>query len=105
MNKLYIDTRDNNRIVVRLEANGKIFEEESKASELRAQMTLPLIEKALARARIAPSSIDEINVEEQAGSFTGIRVGVAIANALAFSLNARINGKELGELADPAYSV
>ncbi len=103
MNALYIDTRNNKRIIVRLDKNGEAFEEESKANKLKAQMTLPLIEKVLKRAKIKTSDIDEIKVERGPGSFTGLRVGIAIANALAFSSQVRINGKELGEIEKPIY--
>ena len=103
MNKLYIDTRDNQRIVVRLEKNGHVFEEESIANKDRAQAALPLVEKVLSRAKMRSSHVNEINVETGPGSFTGLRVGIAIANALAFSSQVRINRKRLGGIETPQY--
>ena len=100
---MYIDTRDNKKIVVRLETKSEIFEEKSVASKKRAQIALPMIEKVLKRAKIKTSDIDEIKVERGPGSFTGLRVGIAIANALAFSSQVRINGKRLGEIEAPQY--
>ncbi len=103
MNKLHIDTRDNSRIIVRLDKNGEIFEEKSVASKKRAQITLPLIGKLLKKARLTVSDIDEINVEKGPGAFTGLRVGISIANALSFSGLIKVNSKEFGEIETPRY--
>lgn len=103
MNRLYIDTRDNKRIVVRLEIQKETFEEKSVASVKKAQATLPMIEKLLKRARLGISDIDEIKVEMGPGSFTGLRVGISIANALSFAGLIRINGKKVGEIETPIY--
>lgn len=103
MNRIYIDTSDNKKIVVRLETQKGIFEEASVASKKRAQATLPLIEKILKRAKLSISDIDQINVERGPGSFTGLRVGVSIANALSFSGLIKVNSKKLGEIEQPEY--
>jgi len=103
VNKLYIDTRDNNRIVVRLNKNGEVFQEISVASKNKAQITLPLIEEVLNKAKLTISDIDKIDVETGPGSFTGLRVGISIANALSFTGLVRINGKKLGEVEIPQY--
>lgn len=103
MNKLYIDTRDNKKIVVRLETQKRIFEELSVASKKRAQVTLPLIEKILKKAELRIQDVDEINVEKGSGSFTGLRVGISIANALSFSGLVKVDGKKPGEIELPQY--
>lgn len=103
MNKLYIDTRDNKKIVVRLETKKRIFEEVSVASKKRAQVTLPLIEKILKKAKLRIQDVDEINVEKGPGSFTGLRVGISIANALSFAGLIKVNSKRLGEIEEPKY--
>ncbi|MFH1536127.1 MAG: hypothetical protein ABIC96_03620 [Patescibacteria group bacterium] len=36
-----------------------------------------------------------IEVETGPGSFTGLRVGVSVANALGFALNIPVNGKKM----------
>ncbi len=105
MNKLYIDTRDNRRIIVRLETADQQFEEKSIASKNKAQATLPLIEKILKKANLEISDINEINVEKGPGSFTGLRVGISIANALSFAGSIRVNGKKLGEIELPQYQI
>lgn len=102
-NILYIDTRDNKRIAVRLETKKKTFKELSVASKNKAQSTLPLLEKIMKRANLPFSDIDEIYVEEGSGSFTGLRVGASIANALSFCLFKKVNNRALGTLAAPEY--
>ena len=39
--------------------------------------------------------LDGIEVETGPGSFTGLRVGVSVANALGFELDIPVNGKKL----------
>ena len=39
--------------------------------------------------------VDEIEVDRGPGSYTGIRVGVSVANALGFALNIPVNGKKM----------
>ena len=104
MNILYIDTRDNKEIIVRLTKDGKNFELKSEANRNSSQTALPMIAKVLKDAEIKLSDIDEIKVETGPGSFTGLRVGVAIANALSFAGEIKVNGKELGETELPEYS-
>jgi|SRR3990170_4007064 len=103
MNKLYIDTRDNKKIVVRLETQKRIFEEVSVASKKRAQITLPLIEKVLKKAKLEIGNIHEIDIEKGPGSFTGLRVGISIANALSFAGLVRVNGRKIGKIEEPRY--
>jgi len=103
MNKLYIDTRDNKRIVVRLETENGAFEEKSVANVKKAQATLPLIEKVLEKAKLQIKDIDEINVETGPGSFTGLRVGISIANSISFAGLIKVNGKKVGEIEKPQY--
>jgi tRNA threonylcarbamoyladenosine biosynthesis protein TsaB len=103
MNKLYIDTRDNKQIIVSLEAETGTFEEKSVANKNKAQATLPLIEKILKKAKLPIKDIEEINIEQGPGSFTGLRVGISIANALSFGGLIRINGKKPGEIELPKY--
>lgn len=102
MNTLYIDTRDNSEIVIRLDSDGDIFELKSEANKDKAQNALPMIEQVLSKAGIKVSDIDEINVEAGSGSYTGVRVGVAIANALSFSGSIKLNGKE-SDIVVPEY--
>lgn len=56
---------------------------------------LPLIEKALEHEHAASTDITEIEVETGPGSFTGVRVGFAVANMLGCLLKIPINGTPL----------
>ena len=103
MNRLYIDTRDNKKIVVRLNKDRKIFEAVSVASIQKAQATLPLIEKVLKKAKLEIGNIHEIDIEKGLGSFTGLRVGISIANALSYAGLVRVNGRKIGKIEEPQY--
>lgn len=100
---LSIDTSKYDRLVVGLEKNGdkKIFEEDFDYR--KSQGMLPLLEKVLKKEGMQFSDLTGIEVNTGPGSFTGIRVGVAIANTLATILKISLNGKAVGELAEPIY--
>jgi tRNA threonylcarbamoyladenosine biosynthesis protein TsaB len=103
MNRLYIDTRNNEEITVLLDTGGKKFVEKSRANSKKAQAALPLIQQVLKSAKITPLEINQIDIETGPGSFTGLRVGISIANALAFAAKIKINGKRISRLALPNY--
>ncbi len=99
--KLYIDTSDREKVVVALD--DKKFEE--KARDGTSQKLLPLIEKSLKRQGKDFKDIAQIEVETGPGSFTGLRVGVSVANALGWILKVPVNGKNVskGEIPDIEY--
>lgn len=100
---LKIDTASNKEISVGLVIDKKEDTIVEKIGKNKAQVVLPLVEKLLEKHRLQPINITRIEVHEGPGSFTGLRVGVAIANALSFVLNIPINKKTLGEFAEPKY--
>jgi len=106
MNKkiLIIDTTDRGKIKVGVKINGETTFVSSSATILKSQATLPLIEKILEEKGIDIKDLDEIEVNTGPGSFTGIRVGVSIGNALSYLLQIPINGKRIGQLAEPVYN-
>lgn len=63
---------------------------------------LPLIEEALCESNLALTDISEISVHTGPGSFTGLRVGIAVANTLGLLLGVPINGNKA--VAAPTYS-
>ncbi|HXS15279.1 MAG TPA: tRNA (adenosine(37)-N6)-threonylcarbamoyltransferase complex dimerization subunit type 1 TsaB, partial [Candidatus Saccharimonadales bacterium] len=72
----------------------------------RGQVVLPIIDRLLKDHGLTPQSLDSIEVNAGPGSFTGVRVGVSIANALSFSLGIPVNGltlKENGKLVEVLY--
>lgn len=101
MNKLIIDTTDNKRTSITLQA--KDFEDQIiEESVPRSQATLVIIDKLLKKNNLKPNQIEEIEVNTGPGSFTGTRVGVAIANALGFGLDVKVNGSK-SKNATPKY--
>src|SRR5205085_4190830 len=52
----------------------------------------PLVEDALRRARVAPRALRWIAADLGPGSFTGVRVGLASAQALGLAANAPVVG-------------
>ena len=103
-NILYIDTSNNKEVTVVLKTDGQDFTEMQALNHRKAQVVLPLVEKLLKEHGLNLKDITAIQVNVGPGSFTGIRVGISIANALGFLLNVPVNGKEIGELVEAVYS-
>jgi len=101
--KLYIDTRNNRKIFVGLVINGQIKISSKVLKTWTSQIILKEIVRALNKESIAFSRIDEIKVEAGPGSYTGLRVGVSVANALGWLLQIPVNGKKDGIII-PAYT-
>lgn len=92
MKKIYIDTTDNTKVLVILTIDEQEFVKEKKVEARSAQLVLPLIDELLKEHDLTVHDLTEVEVNEGPGSFTGVRVGVSIANALAFSLGIPVNG-------------
>lgn len=92
---LCIDTKDKKLISVFLKDKGRVIKSLSEENEYGSQVLLPLIDKILKVEKIDFSALQAIEVETGPGSFTGLRVGVSIANALAFALGIPVNGKKV----------
>ena len=67
-----------------------------------SQALLPAIAKILKKNKIQFKDLTGVEVATGPGSFTGTRVGCAIANAMGFALNIPVNGK-LDKIAIPVY--
>jgi tRNA threonylcarbamoyladenosine biosynthesis protein TsaB len=87
---LYIDTTNNLKTTVKL---GDYTINKSYANP-RSQELLTLINQILKKAKASVKEISEIKVNVGPGSFTGTRIGVTVANALAFALGIKVNGKK-----------
>lgn len=81
---LTIDTSSTNCSVALLRGD-VLFERVSEAERQSAQRVLPMISELLLDAEIALRDIDLIGVVAGPGSFTGVRIGVAVAQGLSFS--------------------
>lgn len=99
--KLFIDTSAINTAKIALEIDGKRYEKTSESKIMKSQMVLPMIEQILNEHKAKFMDITEITVATGPGSFTGLRVGAAVANALGYLLGIPVNGKKA--LAIPTY--
>ena len=93
---LYIDTSDNQKTIVGLDDDRL----EKPTGVDKSQQVLGLINEILGKKTL--KDITEIKVETGAGlpagrqgSFTGLRVGVAVANGLAWTLKVPVNGQKM----------
>lgn len=84
----YINTKEQKEISVALKKDGKVIKSLSAKNKFGSQVLLPLVAKLF-------KDIKAIEVETGPGSFTGLRVGVSVANALGFALNIPVNNKKM----------
>lgn len=87
---LLIDTSDNLRTIVQL-GETRIMK---RYRHPREQELLTLIDEVMRRVGVSFNQIKEIKINLGPGSFTGIRVGVSVANVLAWCLNIKVNGRD-----------
>lgn len=103
MNTLYIDTSDNKNVYTKLVLGENEFIARSSSSNSRPDSIVSLIEQVLKEAGSNFDEVDDIKVNRGPGSYTGLKVGVSVANALSFSLGKKVNGFEFGNLIDVKY--
>ena len=86
-----MDTSNSERIKVGLD--GKIFETDSRKE--KSQKLLSFIDELLKKKKKKIEDITGIEVNTGPGSFTGLRVGVSVAQTLGWVLGVPVNGKDL----------
>lgn len=100
---LSIDTKDQKQVRVQLKDGGKVISELSAENEYGSQVLLPLILKLLrnykpglkTKLQTGFVKLKSVEVETGPGSFTGLRVGISVANALGYSFGIPVNGKKI----------
>ncbi len=92
---LCIDTKDQKKVVVSLKENDKVIASLSEENKYGSQVLLPLIGKILKMENLEYKDLKGVELEKGPGSFTGLKVGAAVANSLGFSLGIPVNGKKL----------
>lgn len=102
MNVLIIDTVDNKKNIVGLKFNNKKFFLTEDVTSSKTQAILPMIDKILEKHKVKKTEISAIEVNIGPGSYTGLRVGLAVANALSYVLKVPVNGK-IGKIILPIY--
>ncbi len=107
MKTLFIDTTNNKEVIVRLAIDKKIFEVKKEIQNNRTQVVLPIIQALFKYANLGVQDLDSVEINPGPGSFTGVRVGAAIGNALGFALDIPVNTvsfKESGKVVELQYS-
>ena len=72
---------------------GKVLAKKMEENTWSSQIVLPLIDQVLRENGIPLQDVSEISVDQGPGSFTGLRVGIAIANVLGWIWGIPVNGK------------
>ena len=102
MASVYIDTASSTHIsvIVSIDKTKDVITQ--PLEHRRAQVVLPLLMELLKKHNLTLTDITAVEVNLGPGSFTGVRVGVAIANALSFALNIPVNNQK--HPVEPIYS-
>ena len=99
---LFIDTTRQNKAEIALADKSKTFRKVFDFNRNLSEILIPEIQRLFKNAKRNFSELSKIAVVAGPGSYTGVRVGVATANAFAYSLKIPIikldAGKFKGEL-------
>ena len=87
---LAVDTTANLATAALFRDGTLVAEREADASKKHAETVLPLIDNLLEENGVSISQIDLFAVDIGPGSFTGVRIGVSLVNALAFATGRRV---------------
>ena len=87
--KLFIDSSNREKIIIGLDDKQYL----TPAVELKSQKLLPFLMECLQKQNLILQDITAIEVAIGPGSFTGLRVGVCVANTLGWVLGVPVNGK------------
>lgn len=90
---LWINTSDRKKIEVALKKGGKIVDSKFAENDFGSQVLLNLITEILKKNNLDFKDLKGIEVEKGPGSYTGLKVGASVANALGFSLGIPVNNK------------
>lgn len=92
---LHIDTTEDGFIAVLItDKKGTVAKKKIFASMKEAEKLLPMIDNLLKKASINRKDIKKIQVANQGGTFTSLRIGVVTANALGYALGIPVEGQE-----------
>ena len=89
MKAILIDTTSSNLCVVIVDGEKTVSSVQAVGKTGHSKVLMTSIDALLLKSGLKIDDIDTIGVVVGPGSFTGIRIGVATATALAFSLNAK----------------
>ncbi|MDA9557014.1 tRNA (adenosine(37)-N6)-threonylcarbamoyltransferase complex dimerization subunit type 1 TsaB [Vibrio sp.] len=86
LNILALDSSTENCSVALL-ANGKIYARREVAPRDHTKLILPMVDAVLKEAQVTLKSLDALAFGQGPGGFTGVRIGIGIAQGLAFGAN------------------
>lgn len=89
---LAIDTATENCSVA-LSHQGKLYLRSEVAPQKHANLVLPMIEELLSESKLSRQDLQIIAYGAGPGSFTGVRIAVSTAQALAFGLGLKVFGQ------------
>ncbi|HET9946566.1 MAG TPA: tRNA (adenosine(37)-N6)-threonylcarbamoyltransferase complex dimerization subunit type 1 TsaB [Patescibacteria group bacterium] len=107
MKILFLDTTNNTEVILKLFIDGKEHQQTIPLQPRQSHLLLSIINDFLEKHSVGLSDLTEIQVGEGPGSFTGVRVGLSVANALAFGLEIPVNKTKIIDgktLVEPRYS-
>lgn len=88
----------------RIDANSKVYSRYDLCPQSHSLQLLPMVDAVLKEAGIELSQCDGLIFGRGPGSFTGVRIGVGVAQGLAFSANLPVVGvSSLQTMAQLAY--
>src|SRR5258708_1919070 len=109
---LFIDTADNTKVYIAIHRGNFLYDKtviltkgkHAGHPHTRASQTvLTVVDELLREHAMKVSDITHIKVNPGPGSFTGLRVGIAIANTLSYTLNIPVNNQPPGSFVTPQY--
>ena len=67
--------------------NGKVYQRTTLQARKHAELILPFVDELLTEAKIEKKDINGLVVGQGPGAFTGVRIGIGVAQGLALALN------------------
>ncbi len=92
---LWINTAERKKIEVSLKKRGKVINSKFAQNDFGSQVLLNLITEILKEKGLEFKDLKGIEVEKGPGSYTGLKVGASVANALGFALKIPVNNKKM----------
>lgn len=100
---IIIDTSATEEIGVGLRVNAAEYWNRQPATASRAQRVLPLLLDLMSQHGASWENVVGIEANPGPGSYTGLRVGFAVANTLGYLLGVPVNKSVPGSQAIPRY--
>jgi len=94
---LLINTARQNEMQIALSKRRKTWQKKIAVEFNEAEKLLPLVDELLKKSKSALTDLKAIFVVTGPGPFTSLRIGITVANTLAYSLNISVLGFKTSE--------